>query len=250
MFRAVRHWWSGGRGKVTARLFLFELGVVILGVLIAQGLASWVQDRADARRANEERTRIEEEIARSRANAQELVPILKCFDQRLDWILDQARSGRRFTRAELARPAIPRYPVSPTPADLEPVFREHLGTAKAEEYGTVIFNQVTLDQFFPTLRDGWSELDMLDPSWGPPGGADPAGVRRSALRLRLAIDRMIARAKDVEAGAADLGIAPHFRSPGGVPVAIVRDCRTLWSPDAATIGGEGAVALASPGPPR
>jgi hypothetical protein len=35
----VRHWWGSGRGKVTARLLLFELFVVIAGVLIAQGLA-------------------------------------------------------------------------------------------------------------------------------------------------------------------------------------------------------------------
>ena len=27
MFRAVRHWWESGRGKVTARLLLFELFV-------------------------------------------------------------------------------------------------------------------------------------------------------------------------------------------------------------------------------
>jgi hypothetical protein len=39
VFQTVRHWWGSGRGKVTARLFLFELFVVIAGVLIAQGLA-------------------------------------------------------------------------------------------------------------------------------------------------------------------------------------------------------------------
>ena len=37
MFQTVRHWWGSGRGKVTGRLFLFELLVVVIGVLIAQG---------------------------------------------------------------------------------------------------------------------------------------------------------------------------------------------------------------------
>ena len=50
MFQAVRHWWGGGRGKITARLFLFELFVVVAGVLIAQALAAYVQQRSDLAR--------------------------------------------------------------------------------------------------------------------------------------------------------------------------------------------------------
>ena len=42
MFQTVRHWWGSGRGKITARLFLFELLVVVIGVLIAQMLAGYV----------------------------------------------------------------------------------------------------------------------------------------------------------------------------------------------------------------
>ena len=38
MFHAVRQWWSRGRAKVTARLFLFEIVVVMVGVLLAQGM--------------------------------------------------------------------------------------------------------------------------------------------------------------------------------------------------------------------
>ena len=47
MFQTVRHWWGNGRGKVTARLFAFELLVVVAGVLIAQALADIVQGRDD-----------------------------------------------------------------------------------------------------------------------------------------------------------------------------------------------------------
>jgi hypothetical protein len=36
MFQTVRHWWGSGRGKVTARLFLFELFVVIAGKMLAR----------------------------------------------------------------------------------------------------------------------------------------------------------------------------------------------------------------------
>lgn len=50
MFRAVRHWWESGRGKVTARLLVFELFVVIVLVFIAQAFANWVQHRGELER--------------------------------------------------------------------------------------------------------------------------------------------------------------------------------------------------------
>ena len=46
MFQTVRNWWKGGTGKVTARLFAFEFIVVVTGVLVAQALANWAQERA------------------------------------------------------------------------------------------------------------------------------------------------------------------------------------------------------------
>ena len=47
MFQAVRQWWGNGRGKLTARLFVFEFVVVVAGVLAAQALANWVGTRAE-----------------------------------------------------------------------------------------------------------------------------------------------------------------------------------------------------------
>ncbi len=57
MFHSVRRWWESGRGKVTVRLFLFELSVVVIGVLIAQGMANYAQRQSDYARMEEERSR-------------------------------------------------------------------------------------------------------------------------------------------------------------------------------------------------
>ena len=38
MFQAVRHWWGSGRGRVTARLLVFELLVVVIGVALYAAL--------------------------------------------------------------------------------------------------------------------------------------------------------------------------------------------------------------------
>ena len=62
MFQTVRHWWGSGHGKVTARLFLFELFVVIAGVLIAQGLAGYAQRQASLGQMESERARVRNEL--------------------------------------------------------------------------------------------------------------------------------------------------------------------------------------------
>jgi hypothetical protein len=63
MFSTVRHWWQRGDGRATARLFLFELFVVVAGVLIAQALAGYVQTQSDLARMESERARIRYELA-------------------------------------------------------------------------------------------------------------------------------------------------------------------------------------------
>jgi hypothetical protein len=65
MFHTVRHWWGSGNGKVTARLFLFELFVVIAGVLIAQGLASYAQRQSSLGQMKSERARVRNELTAS-----------------------------------------------------------------------------------------------------------------------------------------------------------------------------------------
>ena len=66
MFQTVRHWWASGRGKITARLFVFELFVVVAGVMIAQGLANWVASENSDEEMAEARARfIHEPIGES-----------------------------------------------------------------------------------------------------------------------------------------------------------------------------------------
>lgn len=63
MFAAVRSAWSRAREKNLLGLFAFEFVVVVLGVLAAQAVQSWVQERERTQHADEERIRLEEGLS-------------------------------------------------------------------------------------------------------------------------------------------------------------------------------------------
>ena len=83
MFQTVRHWWGNGRGKVTARLFAFELLVVVAGVLIAQALADIVQDRAEFAKMQSERSRVRYELTSVHNAFRSWEAALPCLNQRM-----------------------------------------------------------------------------------------------------------------------------------------------------------------------
>ena len=105
MFQAVRQWWSGGRGKVTARLFLFEFAVVVVGVLTAQGLASWVADRAEQRSVGEEDKRVRYEIGRTRQVARLWSAATPCLMSESRLSLAEPPRASRLPSMNYGRPA-------------------------------------------------------------------------------------------------------------------------------------------------
>ena len=104
MFHTVRRWWGNERGKVTTRLFLFEFVVVVVGVLTAQALASWVTDRVEQRAVNEEDERVRYEIGRTRQVARVWSASVPCLVERVESIARQASTNGPVDVAELKPP--------------------------------------------------------------------------------------------------------------------------------------------------
>ena len=104
MFLTVRHWWGSGRGKVTARLFVFELLVVVAGVLIAQALANVVQDRAEFAKMQSERSRVRYELTSVHNAFQVWDVALPCLDQRMTEVM---RGLPPQVAGSLRRPRLP-----------------------------------------------------------------------------------------------------------------------------------------------
>ena len=103
MFRTVRHWWQGGDGKTTARLFVFELFVVVAGVLIAQALARYVQTQSDLARMESERSRIRYELASAHSQFQSWAAAVPCLDRRMSEVM----TGTAVGAGALRRPRFP-----------------------------------------------------------------------------------------------------------------------------------------------
>ena len=94
MFRTVRHWWNDGRGKITVRLFVFEFVVVVVGVLVAQALANWVQGRAAIREMEQAKARSAHEIAQSLEVALIWQAAVPCLRERPGRSAPAIRHGR------------------------------------------------------------------------------------------------------------------------------------------------------------
>ena len=93
MFQTVRHWWESGTGKVTARLFAFEFIVVVTGVLVAQALASWAQNRAALIAMEEARYRAEIEISDNMNAAKIYLVAIPCFEDRMREVMRKSSKG-------------------------------------------------------------------------------------------------------------------------------------------------------------
>jgi hypothetical protein len=113
MFQTVRHWWQGGKGKVTLRLFLFEFLVVVAGVLTAQALANWVADRAEQRAVSAEDNRVRYEIGRTRQVARIWSAAAPCLIERVERVARQASRSDRQDPNELRVPRFIGYTVEP-----------------------------------------------------------------------------------------------------------------------------------------
>jgi hypothetical protein len=208
MFQTVRHWWGSGRGKVTARLFLFEFLVVVAGVLTAQALANWVADRAEQRAVSEEDKRVRYEIGRARQVARLWTAATPCLTERIEDIARQASTSHAVDPRELKVPRFIGYTVEPFSPDMNREFHDRFGNDRVDNYAVVSSASTTLVNTYRDVRRGWDRFALLDPALGPSSAADRATVRDVAVQLRSQVDLIRASAEMIESTAAGLDIPP------------------------------------------
>ena len=228
MFQAVRQWWGSGRGKITARLFLFEFVVVVAGVLTAQALASWVATRVEKRAVAEEDERVRYEIGRARQVARIWSAATPCLVERVERVARLASTADPVDVGELKVPRFIGYTVEPYSSDMNREFHDRLGNDRVDNYAVVTSGSVTLVNTYRDVRRGWDRFALLDPALGPPSAADRATVRDVAVQLRSQLDFIRASAEMVESTAAGLGIAPLTSDADFGAVMPVTDCREIW----------------------
>ena len=228
MFQTVRHWWGSGRGRVTARLFLFEFLVVVAGVLTAQALANWVATRSEDRVIKEENERVRYEIGRARQNARIWTVAAPCLEQHVDAVL-RAASGDREVRAdELTAPQFTGYTVEPLPEDMRRAMGGRLGAKVVDDYAAISSVTAVIVDDYRNIRRGWDRFALLDPSLGSPSQADRATVRDVAVQVRSQLGHIRLSAGYVESLADQLGI-PRLMSDAELgSVMPVSSCDEIW----------------------
>lgn len=229
MFQAVRNWWSGGRGKVTARLFVFEFLVVVAGVLSAQTLANWVADRAEQRAVGEEDRRVRYEIGRARQVARIWSNATPCLIDRVESVARQASTNDRIDADELRVPRFIGYTVEPFSADMNREFHDRLGNERVDNYAVVATASNTLVTSYREVRSGWDRFALLDPALGSPSATDRATVRDIAVQLRSKLDLINASAGMIERTSSRLGISPLTSSADFGAVMPVKACDEIWA---------------------
>jgi hypothetical protein len=228
MFRSVRHWWSGGRGKVTARLFVFEFLVVVAGVLSAQALANWVADRAEQRAVIEEDKRVRYEIGRARQVARIWSVAAPCLIERVEKVARQASATDAADANELKVPRFIGYTVEPYSSDMNREFHDRLGNERVDNYAVVSTASSTLVTAYREVRGGWDRFALLDPSLGSPSATDRATVRDVAVQLRSKLELIGASADMIERTSARLGISPLTSGADFGAVMPVTNCDEIW----------------------
>lgn len=184
MFRAVREWWRSERGKDTARLFAFELTVVMIGVLIAQQVSNWADKRAALSQVEGLHRNLFHSFDAYRAIAAANQVAIPCLDQRLDLIL-QLANDRRHANPDVLSPIrlLGMGPDQISPEN-DQLLRERYGDKVADTIESVQFNLRAAERSGNEIERHWFEFQRLNPKYGTVTDADRSGVRQAAVQIK------------------------------------------------------------------
>ena len=217
MFQAVRQWWGNGRGKLTARLFVFEFVVVVAGVLAAQALANWVGTRAEreaGRRLFADATESARQLDRTLGYWQRFAP---CLRSHVASISRAAANGGPMSGDAIGRPALPRPGEPQFSAD---DWRRIALVATPDQVQSLRELQATAsvhNAYASEIARQWSTFRLLDPSLGAASPEDRSRVRAAAMQVDSTLRWMMNRRMGNPADFRPLGLGSTPIDPAILP---------------------------------
>ena len=217
MFQAVRHWWGGGRGKLTARLFVFEFVVVVVGVLAAQALANWVGTRAERHQGERlfaDAVESARQLDRTLGYWQRFAP---CVRSHVASISRAAANGDSMTGDAIGRPALPR-PGEPQFGAED--WRKIALVATPEQVQSLRELQATAsvhNAYASETARQWSTFRLLDLSLGAASPEDRSRVRAAAMQVDSTLRWMMNRRTGNPADFRPLGLGSTPIDPALLP---------------------------------
>jgi len=193
------------------RAFVGEVGIIVLGVLIALGAEQavetlhWRNEVVDARRA------LDREVAYDLGAIEMREQEAPCIDRRLSEIralLTGSSSGLRSgSRSPLGQPQLWRPRTDVWQAAVAGQVAEHMPLATRLGYADLYGQFHWYAQKAEDETDAWSVLAELDDP-GDLGPEDVARVRQARSRAKVAADKLNAYLPRIIAAGARLGIKP------------------------------------------
>ncbi|MEP7315833.1 MAG: hypothetical protein ABI667_03975 [Sphingomicrobium sp.] len=141
MFQAIREnmtrTLSGIDRRKLVGLFLFEFMVVLLGVLVAQWVADWAEERSDLAVMERAKSRMDDEISSAMANAQGWLVAIPCLDQQVSDVMRAAGGDQPLDPATLDRPGFRIPSVAPLAPESGLLLIDRYGSEKAQLYASM-----------------------------------------------------------------------------------------------------------------
>lgn len=233
MFLALREAIRGGWQRLTAPrwvgLFLFEFTVVVLGVLTAQGVQSWVQEHDRARDANEERVRLEQGFFGAIQGGKVWRAALPCLRERVGEIMRAAGDGSIVSPEFAQRPKFAQFGYPGAAPEVFARIGASAGVKQALALNDMQGRIAALLEAAGVMRSKWDLFRLLDPQFGTPTAADRATVREAGAAILTEL-RTIEFALDmIEKQAPMLSVKPETPFDREFGILPVRNCAEVWA---------------------
>ena len=186
MFAAIREWRSSGQARHIAGLFAFEFVVIVAGVLTAQWVAGWADERASLRDIELANSRIEKELSHNLGKAMIWTAALPCLRGRMESIM-RLGPGETIEPNSSVRPRLEPF----LPIDLNDeqagYFRERYGDERADRLREMQQNLESAQSNNEPIVHLWGRIILADPARGPvaPSDRDQARVAAADILAEL-----------------------------------------------------------------
>jgi hypothetical protein len=189
MFKAVRDTARRGgaafhsrRIQRTARLFLFEFVVVLLGVLAAQMLQEFVAERRSRGDAEFAYGQLQQNIANMKAIASFWNRSAPCLINHVEMIASAASAGRMLAPKAIGRPALPTPEFTDWTEATRAAVERRFGSQIVADHDSVGQQAQIIVGFNREIASDWSAFPLLDDRLGAASVEDRANVRLAAAR--------------------------------------------------------------------
>lgn len=220
--------WRGARRRRLAGLFAFEFIVVVLGVLTAQAVQSWAQQRERYQRAEEERLRLEQGFVESQDMARVWRAALPCLRERVGEIMRVASSENVLPPGMAQRPKLVQNFYPAASPEMERLIAERIGPRNAGVLTDVQGRFATIQSAAEDMRRQWEVFRLLDPEYGPTIPADRAAARLAGASILTAMRTIEVALDSVEQQKEMVEAKDRTPLDRAFDVFPVRNCAELW----------------------